>query len=60
MQAKGPSSDALESECRAEQSYLDVFDNSSLSDEWIDVVGTGQLLCKVFYYVYIFKNCRYF
>ncbi|VDN53712.1 unnamed protein product [Dracunculus medinensis] len=46
-QAKGPSSDALESECRAEQSYLDVFDNSSLSDEWIDVVGTGQLLCKV-------------
>ncbi|VDN37348.1 unnamed protein product [Gongylonema pulchrum] len=49
--AKGPSSDALEKECRTEQSLLNAdaaADRCSTSKEdWNDILGSGQLFCKV-------------
>uniref|UniRef100_A0A8R1XQE8 peptidylprolyl isomerase n=1 Tax=Onchocerca volvulus TaxID=6282 RepID=A0A8R1XQE8_ONCVO len=47
--AKGPSSDALETECRTEQS-LSVFNDvhcSTSTEEWNDILGSGQLFSKV-------------
>uniref|UniRef100_A0A915Q774 peptidylprolyl isomerase n=1 Tax=Setaria digitata TaxID=48799 RepID=A0A915Q774_9BILA len=47
--AKGPSSDALETECRTEQS-LCVANGvrcSTSTEDWNDVLGSGQLFCKV-------------
>lgn len=51
-QAKGPSSDALEADCRAEQSSCftsNDYETAEESDnnEWKDVVGSGQLMFKV-------------
>uniref|UniRef100_A0A915BQP9 peptidylprolyl isomerase n=1 Tax=Parascaris univalens TaxID=6257 RepID=A0A915BQP9_PARUN len=46
-QAKGPSSDALEAECRAEHSTLTSNPNGSSNSEWNDVLGSGQLFTKV-------------
>ncbi|CAG9537173.1 unnamed protein product [Cercopithifilaria johnstoni] len=44
--AKGPSSDALETECRTEQSLSSVHCSVSM-EEWNDILGSGQLFCKV-------------
>ncbi|VBB29711.1 unnamed protein product [Acanthocheilonema viteae] len=47
--AKGPSSDALEIECRTEQ-FLSVPNNvpcSTSAEEWNDILGSGQLFCKI-------------
>lgn len=48
-QAKGPSSDALEVECRAEHvaHKADEVVSSASNDDWKDIIGNGQLLCKV-------------
>ncbi|VIO97096.1 Uncharacterized protein BM_BM10195 [Brugia malayi] len=47
--ARGPSSDALETECRTEQS-LSVPNGihcCTSTEEWNDILGSGQLFCKV-------------
>ncbi|EJW80556.1 hypothetical protein WUBG_08536 [Wuchereria bancrofti] len=47
--AKGPSSDALETECRTEQS-LSVPNGihcCTSTEEWNDILGSGQLFCKM-------------
>ncbi|VDM95370.1 unnamed protein product [Thelazia callipaeda] len=53
IKAKGPSSDALETECRTEQSVLNSHDcDCSLSKgAWNDVLGSGQLFCKVLFLI---------
>ncbi|VDK87643.1 unnamed protein product [Litomosoides sigmodontis] len=46
--AKGPSSDALETECRTEQSSVsNNFHCSTSTEEWNDILGSEQLFCKV-------------
>ncbi|VDK49563.1 unnamed protein product [Anisakis simplex] len=46
-QAKGPSSDALEVECRAEYSSRAVTSNLPSNSDWNDILGSGQLFTKV-------------
>ncbi|KHN84347.1 binding protein [Toxocara canis] len=46
-QAKGPSSDALEVECRAEHSLRTTNADGSSNAEWNDVLGSGHLFTKV-------------
>uniref|UniRef100_A0A0N5AMM9 peptidylprolyl isomerase n=1 Tax=Syphacia muris TaxID=451379 RepID=A0A0N5AMM9_9BILA len=64
-QAKGPSSDALEVECRAEQKLHESKGSGDTSEEeqvkvvgeWIDLVGNGELLYQVKLKLFCFLIC---